>query len=416
MDQAEYQRIFNLPFEEASNFFRDKLNIPTKAWTDLWKEEHAKGFMVAGAYKTDLLTDFREAVQKAIDGKMTLKDFQERFDEIVKQRGWDYNGSRNWRSALIYNTNVRSAYMAGRWQQLTEPGSKLPYLVYRHADGVRHPRPLHVSWNGITLPADHEFWKTHFPQNGWGCRCTVFAASEKDLQAAIAAGKGEPPAGYNTYTETDVVDKNSVVVRTRRTLPGIDEGWDYNVGKSALGSPKEWAPDKPDVWQPLGKERAATWETLGRPKTLPGETTATRFGKPVSTQQGMVSAVQEAIGGESAVYAFTDEYGYPFAVNVDAGFVGNHLKLDRGKYIPFLKDVLEDPYEVWLHFEQHAQTGQVRLGMQILKAIVDADGKTLIMGAQTAKGQLEGWTFFHTEDMKYVNRKRWGKMIVGKNE
>ena len=238
MDQAEYQRTFNLPFEEASSFFRDKLNIPTQAWTDLWKEEHAKGFMVAGAMKADLLTDFRESIQKAIDGKLALKEFQGQFDDIVARHGWSHNGSRNWRSELIYNTNVRTAYMAGRWQQLTEPGAKLPYLVYRHADGVRHPRPLHVSWNGITLPADHEFWKTHFPQNGWGCRCTVFAASEKDRQAAIAAGKSEPPAGYNDYTETEVYDKDGKYVRTRRTLPGIDEGWDYNVGQAMF----KWQP------------------------------------------------------------------------------------------------------------------------------------------------------------------------------
>lgn len=221
MTTEEYNRVFKLPFKEAESFFRNKLTIPTNAWDDLWKEQHAKGFMVAGATKAELLSDFREAVQKAIDGGMTLKDFQSRFDEIVKTHGWSYNGSRNWRSELIYNTNVRTSYMAGRWQQLTEPGNKLPFLVYRHSDGVRHPRPLHVSWNGLTLPANHVFWQTNYPPNGWGCRCTVFGASSQERQTAIKDGKGEPPKGWN-----DIDPKTG-------TQSGIDKGWDYNVGQAA---------------------------------------------------------------------------------------------------------------------------------------------------------------------------------------
>ncbi|MDD2367346.1 MAG: phage minor head protein [Desulfuromonadaceae bacterium] len=234
MTPEEYNRVFKLPFKEAESFFRNKLNIPTDKWDDLWKGQHAKGFMVAGAQKAELLSDFREAVQKAIDGKMTLKDFQGSFDEIVKKHGWSYNGSRNWRSELIYNTNVRSSYMAGRWQQLTEPGARqgarhaivgarraVPLLVYRHSDGVSRPRPLHVSWNGLTLPASHDFWKSHYPPNGWGCRCTVFAASEKEHREAIAAGKGEPPRGW-----TDQDAKTGAPV-------GIDKGWDYNVGQAS---------------------------------------------------------------------------------------------------------------------------------------------------------------------------------------
>lgn len=221
MDQSEYENIFNLPFAEASQFFRDKLNIPTAAWDDLWHAQQAKGFMTAGAMKADLLNDFRAAVQKAIDGGTTLKEFQEQFDVIVARHGWSYNGSRNWRSALIYNTNVRTSYQAGRWKQLTDPATKAPYLVYRHRVGVLHPRPLHVSWNGLTLPSDHVFWKTHYPPNGWRCHCTVFAASATDRQAAISKGKGEPASGW------DAAD-----AKTGAPI-GIDKGWDYNVGQAA---------------------------------------------------------------------------------------------------------------------------------------------------------------------------------------
>lgn len=202
--------LFNLPFREAANFFRAKLNIPTDKWDDLWQDEHAGGFMVAGAKKADLLVDFRASVQKSIDGGMTLKEFQGRFDEIVTKHGWAYNGSRNWRSALIYDTNVSTANAAGRWQQLED--SAAPALKYVHAEGVMNPRPLHLAWHGITLPMDHPLWKTHYGPNGWGCHCRVVRAELSEITTA--------PAGY-----ADLDPKTGAPY-------GIDKGWAYNVGQA----------------------------------------------------------------------------------------------------------------------------------------------------------------------------------------
>ena len=31
----------------------------------------------------------------------------------------------------------------------------------------------HRAWDGLTLPVEHSFWKTHLPPNDWGCRCYV---------------------------------------------------------------------------------------------------------------------------------------------------------------------------------------------------------------------------------------------------
>ena len=94
------------PFDEAIAFFRQKLNIPTEHWDDLWKEQHAKGFMVAGAMKAELLTDLRIAMDKAISSGTTLKDFRKDFDKIVEKHGWIYKGGRNWRTKVIYDNSI----------------------------------------------------------------------------------------------------------------------------------------------------------------------------------------------------------------------------------------------------------------------------------------------------------------------
>jgi uncharacterized protein with gpF-like domain len=164
-------RYGDLPFTEQIEFFRRKLNLPTESWTDIYEAEHDWAFVVAGANRDALVADFREAVERAIADGATLEDFRADFDRIVATHGWSYNGSAGWRSRVIYETNLRSSYQAGRYAQLQE--GNWPYWEYVHADWVQHPRPLHLAWNGMVLRSDDSWWDTHFPPNGWGCQCTV---------------------------------------------------------------------------------------------------------------------------------------------------------------------------------------------------------------------------------------------------
>ena len=220
--------VFGRSFAEQVAFFRQKTNLPSERWDDIWKEAHDHGFIVAGAAKADLLADLRGAVDAAIAKGTGLAQFRKDFDAIVARHGWTgwtgegSQGGVAWRTRVIWQTNISTSYAAGRWQQLTDPEflQFRPYWRYHHADGLLYPRPLHVAWNGRVLPHDHPFWSTHFPPNGWGCHCWVSSASEKDYQAAVAAGRAEPPAGWD-----EISDKTGAPV-------GIDKGFDYAPGKS----------------------------------------------------------------------------------------------------------------------------------------------------------------------------------------
>jgi hypothetical protein len=223
---------FATPFDEQIAFFKQKLNLPSEWWDDIMVRAHDRAFMVAGAEKADLLQDLRGAVAKSLSGQITLDGFHKEFKAIVARNGWTgwtgegTKGGEAWRANIIYQTNMASSYAAGRWKQLTDPELlKLrPYWRYHHADGVLNPRQQHVAWNGLVLPHDHPFWKTHYPPNGFGCHCWVSAASQADYEAAQARGQGEPPAGWDKPSEIDGL------------LPGLGRGWDYAPGAS-------WHPD-----------------------------------------------------------------------------------------------------------------------------------------------------------------------------
>lgn len=169
-------------FEEQVRYFAKKLNLPTNSYLDVLGEEHNYFFMVAGANRNEVLLAFRQAVDEAIERGETLEGFRKQFDEIVAKTGWQYNGGRNWRTRIIYDTNVYAAYNRGRLQQHLDLADVMPYWEYQHNDNA-HPRPLHVQLDGTIRPANDPFWRYYYPIKAYGCHCTVIAHDEDDLKA-----------------------------------------------------------------------------------------------------------------------------------------------------------------------------------------------------------------------------------------
>lgn len=71
-----------------------------------------------------------------------------------------------------YEHAVASAQMAARWHEF-EAGDLLEYQTV----GDDRVRPEHAAWDGITRPADDAWWQTHYPPNGWLCRCLAVVAA-----------------------------------------------------------------------------------------------------------------------------------------------------------------------------------------------------------------------------------------------
>lgn len=237
---------FNKPFIPQTEFFRDKLNLPTERYDSILNAAHNRSFVVAGAVKSDLLVDFRSAIDQAINDGRSIGWFREQFDNIVQKNGWlDFTGSdtaggRAWRTRVIYRTNIATSYAAGRYQQLKDPNllRRRPYWKYIHNDLVVVPRPFHVRWDDLVLHHTNPWWNNHFPPSGYGCRCRVTAVTKRQFKGAKAPDDGF----YTRY------DKSGI----RHTLPnGIDFGWNYAPGASIDTSLRQLVQNKlagfPDV-------------------------------------------------------------------------------------------------------------------------------------------------------------------------
>lgn len=207
-------------FEEQAKYFEKKLNLKTNSYLDVLGEEHDYYFVVAGANRNEVLVEFRKAVDEAIHNGETLESFRKRFDDIVSKTGWEYKGGRNWRSRIIYDTNVYGAYNRGRLQQHLELSDVMPYWEYRHNPNA-HPRPNHVAMDGIIRPANDPFWRYYYPIKAYGCHCTVIAHDDDDL---VTMGKTISPP-IEIETEEKLVGVRSGNPRVVTLPKGYDAGF-----------------------------------------------------------------------------------------------------------------------------------------------------------------------------------------------
>lgn len=386
-----------LPFDEASAFFRQKTRMPTKAWDDLKGGMHARAFVVAGAMKDSLLVDFQTAIDKAISSGTTLNDFRKDFDSIVKRHGWNYNGSRGWRSKMIYQTNVSTAYQAGRYKQMLSPAvvKERPYHQYVHG-GSKDPRPDHLAYDGLVLPYDDPFWKTHRPKNGWGCKCSIRTLSKGDLKRI---GKEAPDV-----SPTIEIDKSTGIAK------GLDKGWDYDPAFTAWGQPLSdsamatWRTQGHKAWESL---TPGNWETEGLKKILPFKATVTKRLANATTIGEFEGKLKGVLNGVEKVFKLPNDS----RILVNAKSLSQHVDLNRSGYASYIPELLENPDEIWMSFQRHKGTGKILLRQRIVKALEIEKGRYLLMVAQSQGGMFEAWTIIPTKRPGYINGQRHGKLV-----
>lgn len=395
-----------LPFAEAIAYHQNKLAMTSQAWTDIWGREHGRGFIVAGAATDELVTGFHQAIGKARTEGRTLADFRKDFDRLVAEHGWTYNGSRGWRSATIYNVNLSQAYSAGRWEQ----GKSLddPIGRYRH-NPSDNERPEHKAKHGITLPLSHSFWSTWWPINAWGCHCQVDILSSRAAKAAGWVISDDPAPDEMVERSVNTPAGKKVVMVPK----GIDPGFDYNPGEAAFGH--QLNDQTMRNWREQGRKyerlTPGDWASAGRPAQVPADPPLAKLGQPAKNASDMVKTARAALGdvGEK-VFILPDGS----RVLVDAVSLGNHLAKDmgRGAFLPFLAEVLEKPFEIWLSFERHPATGKVELRRRLVKVVaLPAKDRPLVFTAQVRQGRLEAYTF---HPVKKINDERRGKLVWGR--
>jgi len=175
-------------FSEAIEFLRRKLNLTSEEWRAIWLEAGGIAEEAASRQTSQMHREVLRAVLKAIEEGTTLEAFREEFTRIVAENESEsslFRGDIEARSRLVFRLHTMQAYAAGRWEQAERIAELNPQTTYywRYITvGDHRVRPQHKEWQGIILPKDHWFWRTHYPPNGFNCRCHVQLVTERDMR------------------------------------------------------------------------------------------------------------------------------------------------------------------------------------------------------------------------------------------
>ncbi len=204
-------------------------------------EEHDAAFTVAKMMDTDLLSYVQQQTDRAIAAGTTLADFKKELIPRLQKAGWwgkkdmidpltgkvvkAQMGSAS-RLENIFRTNLQSAYAVGQWQGIEATKDTAPYLMYDSVEDHR-TRPEHQQWNGTTRPVDDDFWQTHYPPNGWNCRCGVIQMTRDELKQHGLNISPKPKISKRKWT-------NPRTGKTRYVPADLDPGWDHNPAQRRI--------------------------------------------------------------------------------------------------------------------------------------------------------------------------------------
>lgn len=243
--------------KDAVRFLQAKGAQISGNWTEMLDGQHAHAFTVANVTKLDVLQDIQDSLAKALKSGQTLQQWKDGLIPELQRKGWWQRqgttaelqaagrvdaqgviakGLTPHRLKTIFQTNMQSAYMAGRYEQMIEQAEERPYWQYVAILDSK-TRPAHRALNGRVFRYDDAGWAAFYPPNGFNCRCRVRNFTKLEIerrQIPVDSTEGKlrqvqvPLKSGESATVTRLVD---------RALPGgrfqPDPGFSNNPGLSA---------------------------------------------------------------------------------------------------------------------------------------------------------------------------------------
>lgn len=252
--QDDLLAVFNMPPADAIAFFERKGLKISWDWQEVWRHANTHAFTVAKVTKLDVLTDIYKAIGDDLKEGGSFPLFLDKMQPLLMAKGWwgkreQTNKSTGeirtvtygtpWRLETIYETNMQSAYMAGRYKGMKAATQYAPWWEYSAIMDSR-TRPQHAALNGLVFRHDDPFWATWYPPNGYRCRCRVIPRTDiaKDRgDFEVSSGEGRMETVQHSVKKADGTIADVAVTGYKNPLTGKvatpDMGFDYNPGAGA---------------------------------------------------------------------------------------------------------------------------------------------------------------------------------------
>lgn len=337
-------------------------------WHDTLAHQHAESFVIAKMAQADMLTYMHDSLVRAQREGWSFGRWNRDVVPQLQRDGWwgkkeqlnPKTGKMEMvqlgspaRMRTIFNTQMRTAMMAGHYNNLMAARELRP--LWRYVAVLdKKTRPSHGALSNLVFPWDHPFWNSHFPPNGWGCRCTVVSETDRSLERLTSEIKRRNQnlmPGQAVENVPEMVGASEVPTISTDTLPhsgplpkgvhrkevpaatfrGVrpDPGWSHNPGQrlwaneTMLASRIKRMPPKlaESVLNAMAKSNYSPWSA---------------FLETVKQQIGMTKGVQYQSGSGGSPL---------FAIHwMDSELLGSLQKSLGAQLEPILATDLESAY------------------------------------------------------------------------
>lgn len=253
-EPVDLRQVLDLAPARAIEYFRAKGYRITFNWDDMEAAAHARAFTVAKATNLEVLQAIRGELDRALAEGISLQSFQKALEPRLKALGWwgkqvlerpdgtaqlVQTGSP-FRLKTIYQTNLQSAYMAGRYRDMMQNVDDRPYWQYVAVMDAS-TRPAHAAMNGRVFRFDDPIWKTCYPPNGYNCRCRVRALSRRDMESK---GLAAPESGEHLASFEDADPSTGAIFeRVSYKAPGMTRAFAPDRGFAGNPALEAWQPE-----------------------------------------------------------------------------------------------------------------------------------------------------------------------------
>lgn len=377
MDGADVKLAIGLEPADAVRHLQGKSAAVTGSWTEWLDGQHARAFTVANVAKLDVVSDIQASLVDALKTGKTLQQWRNELVPTLQAKGWWQRegtaeqltaagrvntatgelakGLTPARLSTIYRTNMQSAYMAGRYDQMVAQASSRPYWQYVAVLDAR-TRPAHRALHGRVFRFDDKGWQSFYPPCGYGCRCRVRAYNQREVDSRNLPV--DSTDGDLSQVDVPLRDGGTATV-TRLKAPGMAPPGFFQPDPGFSNNPAQ------SVWTP---------RLAGRPTALSDAFTRQfvagpafeRFVQAQGRLQGNVP-----VGVQADVPPTADPGVYLDSAELAAG-VGRAVPLERMRLLPDL-----------VAFGERTDAGQVRLvedAGELQAQLSERDGALQVIG------------------------------------
>ena len=418
-------------FQEAVDYAASRnIVLPDVYYGKLAGVQRSQAVSIAGLASLDQIKAIIDLVRGVLDSGGTFADFQKK----VKAGELAVTLSKA-RLDNIFRTNLQAAYARGRYEQQNRVSFARPYWMYDAINDSR-VRHSHAAMDGTILHHSHPWWKTHYPPNGYRCRCRMIGVTQReydqgevldrpgaetDRKAPIVRApmaKTAPPEALRDW-------RNPATGAIEKIPDGIDPGFDYNPGTTGRSQAFEaMVQAKLARMLPAVAEAASTagvlpprvakevpgqdnWVTLGLTdlRDMPPSMAAPNLLAPGATVQDAVQVLREALDVPTNGARFVET---PTGLVAIFDKLLSHVvekRLDRReRFGSFVLPTLQQPDEVWETAYDDATTRR-----RFIKLFSDSKYDLLVIVREGPDGAVL-WNVLNRE-RKAMNTMRTGRLV-----